>query len=257
MDLGFPITAVKAVFLSDAHLNTDDTHARHFMALAETAARENTALFLLGDIFDLWFGAPALAFRFQEPVVARLRELRREGLHVYYVEGNRDFYLKRYHEGTTFDAVAENEMLGAVGDRRLFLSHGDSVNRADLAYRFWKRLSKNPLAYGAVSALPPSLFLPVADKLERKLKRTNKRYRGSFPEAEVREFAFRLFARGVDFVILGHFHAERLIRYARDQATKVLAVLPAWREGWRYFYLTAAGDFGFRAYCAGSPLVPL
>ncbi|GAB4370347.1 MAG: UDP-2,3-diacylglucosamine diphosphatase [Deltaproteobacteria bacterium] len=256
MHAGFPIIHDRAIFLADAHLNREDLHTRTFLELAEKAARERVALFLLGDIFDLWFGAPPLTFRFQQPLIERLRALRREGLRLYYVEGNRDFHLKPAHEGTTFDAVSGGEMQAVVGDRRIHLSHGDTVNRADLAYRFWKAVSKNRLAYGAVSSLPPRLFLPLADRLERKLKRTNRRFRGTFPEKECREFALRQFSRGIDFVVLGHFHAERLLRFAQGRAGKVLAVLPSWREEWRHFYLTAAGEFGFARFRRDAPLLP-
>jgi UDP-2,3-diacylglucosamine pyrophosphatase LpxH len=147
-------------------------------------------------------------------------------------------------------------MGAAVGEKRLYLSHGDTVNRADIVYRFWKAISKNRLAFGAVSALPSSVILPLADRLERKLKRTNRRFRGSFPEKDCREFALRRFASGVDFVILGHFHSERLLRFTQGQATKVLAVLPSWREEWRYFFLTARGEFGFRTYDPAGKLLP-
>lgn len=256
MHAGFPISLDRAIFLADAHLNQEDLHSRTFLILAEKAAREKVALFLLGDIFDLWFGSPALTFRFQRPVIDRLRVLRREGLRLYYVEGNRDFHLKPSHEGSTFDAVSGGEMRAAVGNRRLHLTHGDTVHRADLAYRFWKALSKNRLAYAAASALPPRLFLPMADRIERKLKRTNRRFRGTFPEEESREFALRMFAQGIDFVILGHFHSERLLRFAQGHAGKVLAVLPSWREEWRYFFLTASGEFGFRGFRRDAPLLP-
>jgi len=244
----------RAIFLSDAHLSQDDLHTRNFLNLVEKAAAEDIPLFLLGDIFDLWFGAPGLTFRFQEPVIERLRELRRGGLRLYYVEGNRDFYLKKTHEGTTFHAVSEGEMTAVVGSRSVYLSHGDTVNRADLAYRFWKTVSKNPLAYGALSLLPPALVLPVADRLERKLKRTNRRCRESFPEKESREFALRMFASGVDFVILGHFHTERILRFAQGRATRLLVVLPSWKEQWRYFLLDAEGEYGFRNFRPDAPL---
>jgi UDP-2,3-diacylglucosamine hydrolase len=256
MEKGSPISPERAVFLSDAHLNQDDIHSRNFVALAEKAAAENVALFLLGDVFDLWFGSPDLTFGFQKPVISRLRELRRGGLRLYYVEGNRDFYLKKYHEGQTFDSVAEVEMRAAVGGKRLYLSHGDTVNRADIAYRFWKAISKNRLAFGTVSVLPSSVVLPLADRLERKLKRTNRRFRGSFPEKDCREFALRQFTAGVDFVILGHFHSERLLRFAQGEAGKVLAVLPSWREEWRHFFLTAEGEYGFRTFHPSERLLP-
>ncbi|RJP19413.1 MAG: UDP-2,3-diacylglucosamine diphosphatase [Deltaproteobacteria bacterium] len=256
MEKGFPISADRAIFLSDAHLNQDDIHSRRFVELAERCAAEKIPLYLLGDVFDLWFGSPALTFGFQKPIVDRLRELRRGGLHLYYVEGNRDFYLKKDHEGTTFDAVSEGEMRAAVGEKRLYLAHGDTINRADFAYRFWKGISKSRLAYEGVVRLPSSIILPMADRIERKLKRSNRRYKASFPERECREFGMRMFGKGIDFVLLGHFHQEKLMRFSSGESTKVLAVLPAWKERWRYFYLTAAGAYGFRAFKPGNPLLP-
>ena len=117
MEKGFPISPDRAVFLADAHLNQDDIHSRNFLALADTAAEEKVPLFLLGDMFDLWFGDPGLTFDFQKPIVERLRMLRGEGLRIYYVEGNRDFYLMREHEGTTFDVVSPGDMQAAVGEK--------------------------------------------------------------------------------------------------------------------------------------------
>jgi len=255
MEKGFPISPDRAVFLSDAHLNQDDRHSQAFLSLADRAAADRIPLFLLGDVFDLWFGAPGLTFGFQRPIIDHLRELRRAGLPIYYVEGNRDFFVKKDHEGTTFDAVSEGEMRTAVGEKRLYLTHGDTVNRADFTYRFWKRVSKNRLSYGGVAHLPSSLILPMANWIERKLKRSNRRYKGSFPEREAREFSLRHFRQGVDFVVLGHFHEERLMRFAQEDGEKVLAVLPSWKEGWRYFYVTSDGGHGFRTYNPGEPLI--
>ena len=254
MEKRFPIATGRSVILSDAHLNQDDTHSRNFLALADKAAAEGASLFLLGDVFDLWFGTPGLTFGFQRPIIEHLRTLRRAGLRLYYVEGNRDFYVKKDHEGSTFDAVSEGEMRAEVGGKRLYLTHGDTVNRADLAYRFWKGISKNRLAYEGVAHLPPSLILPLADRIERKLKRSNRRYKGSFPEREAREFSLRLFGQGVDFVVLGHFHQERLMRFTQAETSKVLVVLPSWKEAWRYFHIDEEGGYGFRTFRKDSPL---
>ncbi len=256
MEKGLPNSPDRAIFLADAHLNQEDIHTRNFLALADRAAEEKIPLFLLGDVFDLWFGNPGLTFGFQKPIIEHLRKLRLEGLRLYYVEGNRDFYLKREHEGTTFDVVSEGDMRAAVGMKRLYLSHGDTVNRADVVYRFWKGISKSRLANEAVAHLPPSIILPMADWIERNFKRSNRRYRGSFPERECREFGMRMFGQGVDFVLLGHFHQEKLMRFSVGKATKIVAVLPSWKDQWRYFYLTADGAFGFRAFKPGEPLLP-
>jgi UDP-2,3-diacylglucosamine hydrolase len=255
METSGSISLDSAIFIADAHLNQEDIHSRTFLILAEKAAEEGVALFLLGDIFDLWFGAPGLTFRFQRQIIERLRALRRGGLRLYYVEGNRDFYLKKHHEGSTFDAVSEGEMRASVGPLRIHLSHGDTVNRADRAYRFWKTLSKNRVAYGAATALPGGLFLPLAERIERTLKNTNRNFRGSFPEKACREFALRMFATGVDLVVVGHFHAERLLRFPGGPAAGAVAAVPSWRDEWRHFHVAADGSFGFRAFRPDAPLV--
>jgi UDP-2,3-diacylglucosamine hydrolase len=256
MDNSPPIPGARAIFLSDAHLNQEDIHSRRFLDLAAQAASEGIPLYLLGDVFDLWFGTPGLTFGFQRPIIERLRELRRAGLRMTYIEGNRDFYLKNEHEGTTFDTVSEADLRATVGEKRVYLSHGDTVNRADFSYRFWKGISKSRLSNRGVAHLPSSVFLPAAEWIERRLKRSNRRYKGSFPEKECREFALRLFANGVDFIVLGHFHHERLMRFSQGKSTKVLAVLPSWKDQWRYFHLAADGMFGFRTYEPGKPLIP-
>ncbi|HET9226459.1 MAG TPA: hypothetical protein VFR31_07310, partial [Thermoanaerobaculia bacterium] len=51
-------------------------------------------LILMGDLFQAWIGSP----RFETPdikaVVDQLRDLRKQGIRIDYVEGNRDFFLK-------------------------------------------------------------------------------------------------------------------------------------------------------------------
>ncbi len=36
----------------------------------------------------------------------------------------------------------------------------------------------------------------------------------------------------------------------------MLAMLPSWKEEWRYFFLTSGGEYGFRAYRHGDTLLP-
>ncbi|MCL1927092.1 MAG: UDP-2,3-diacylglucosamine diphosphatase [Syntrophorhabdaceae bacterium] len=270
MKTPLPFTPFRAVFLADAHLNQDDIHSRAFVKMAEKAAAEGVPMFLLGDMFDLWFGNAGLTFDFQKPIISRLKELRNLGLQIVCVEGNRDFYLGHEHEGTTLDLVCSDNLRFTVGGLQVHLSHGDTVNKADLWYRFWKTISKNRLANRLVSYLPGWFFLPMAKRLERKLKRHNRRNKESFPENDCLRYAADLFAKGTDIVLLGHFHQEKLMPQNRradsnrgsDTETeacerkKLVAVLPLWKEAYRYFYIDADGSFGFRSFVAEEPLIP-
>jgi len=149
------------------------------------------------------------------------------------------------------------------------------VNKADFSYRFWKGISKSRIANRAVAHLPAWFFLPLADRVERKLKRYNRRHKESFPEDECRRYAAERFGEGIDIIVLGHFHQERLEpqnrpqnrdvdEFSRSSGTemgpgsreKLVAVLPAWKEAYRYFYVAADGTHGFRSFVPGEPLVP-
>ena len=46
------------------------------------------------------------------------------------------------------------------------------------------------------------------------------------------------------------------MRFTQGAATKVLAVLPSWKERWRYFHLAEDGTYGFRTFKPGEPLLP-
>ena len=266
-----PFPTTRAVFLADAHLNQDDAHSRAFLEMAEKAAAENVPMFLLGDMFDLWFGTNGLTFGFQKPMVARLRKLRGMGLRIVYVEGNRDFYLEREHEGTTLDLVFNDTLQLPVGDLRVHMSHGDTVNKADLWYRFWKTISKSRFANWLVSHLPGWFFLPIAARVERKLKRYNRRHKESFPEEDCKRYAAKLFAEGIDIIVLGHFHQERLISQnedadapdrgpetgtGADARKNLVVILPSWKEAYRYFYIADDGAIGFRSFSPEAPLIP-
>jgi UDP-2,3-diacylglucosamine hydrolase len=243
-----------AVFVADAHLNRPDLHTEAFVALLGQAAREGTRLYLLGDIFDLWFGAPRFTFAFQRPVIDALRRLRDdEGLEASYVEGNRDFFLREPYEGVLFESVSEGILRLGLSGRSVSMAHGDGVVGEDLWYRIWKALSKNRLSFSLFRALPPAAALPLAERIERGLKETNHRFRGRFPEGDCLRFAGGEFRRGAGGVVLGHFHAEYL---HADGEGRFLAVLPCWKEGHRHFYLSPDGRFGFRTFTPGEPLVP-
>ncbi|RMG60714.1 MAG: UDP-2,3-diacylglucosamine diphosphatase [Deltaproteobacteria bacterium] len=244
------------IFIADAHINSFGGNYDAFLLALEKASTENVRVFLLGDIFDLWFGKRKLFFPFQSDFLSRLSRLRDEGLSIYYVEGNRDFFLSLSWPRKFFDGVTEDYIVVDAGPRKILALHGDSVNRKDRKYRFWKGLTKNTLTYSLFSLIPSPLALALAEKLERSLKMTNIQFRNSFPENEARSYSQRAFNRGIDMVVVGHFHREKIIRFVEGGKTRHFVCVPAWLDGRRYFYAGENGSFGFLTFRPESPLIP-
>lgn len=162
-------------------------------------------LVLLGDIFQAWVGHPNFETRDIAAVVAELRELRRRGLRIEYVEGNRDFYLGDSPYADAFDAVVLETAFEVNGTRYLAV-HGDGLNDRDWQYRFWRSLSKSAPVRFAVCHIPRRLAYRLVHSTERRLSNTNFKHKAALPEAAIRAYAERRLAEGHDVLLLGHFH---------------------------------------------------
>ncbi len=197
------------VVVADAHLGgpggSGEELADQLRALEP--ARCARVLFL-GDLFHLWIGSR----RFETPEVRLLapviRDLRRRGIRVSYVEGNRDFFLA----GGAYDDLFDDyglEVRFEAGGARYLAVHGDGLNRRDWRYRCWRRLSKNPVSRCLAFRLPSALSRRLVTSTERGLARTNLEHKKRIPEGVIRRYAARRLAEGHDVLLLGHFHAAR------------------------------------------------
>ncbi|MBI4161497.1 MAG: UDP-2,3-diacylglucosamine diphosphatase [Acidobacteria bacterium] len=232
------------VFVADAHLRPGHAEVGRFVSFLADIRASASVLFLLGDLFDTWFGSPDLQKEHHLRVVAALREQVRAGVRIRFVEGNREFRIARGFLGDPFERVAADHLLEPHGGHHFFLTHGDLINVHDRQYRLWRRFAKSPLTLSLFGALPASARHRIIDRLERTLQGTNHRHRKRFPLAECREFAARAFARGADVIVLGHFHEERVLRFPGRGGDRLLFVVPAWCEGGGYLrFRGGEGEF--------------
>lgn len=210
--------------IADAHLGgpggEPEPLLRQLAGVAESGCRR---LLLLGDLFQVWVGKP----RFHTPeigvVVEALRGLRRAGVRVDYVEGNRDFFLAGSSYADAFDSIAR-EVRFEVGGRRCLAVHGDGLNDRDRQYLFWRWLSKSALSRLLVSALPGVLARRLVGSTERRLAGTNFKHKRRIPEEAIRRYGERRLREGHDLVLLGHFHEERRWRTGAGE----IWLLEAW-----------------------------
>ena len=162
----------------------------------------------LGDLFHLWIGSR----RFETPEIrllaAAMRDLRRRGIRVSYVEGNRDFFLADGAYADLFDDCGPELGFDVRGVRYLAV-HGDGLNPRDWRYRCWRRLSKNAVSRRLTFGLPRAVGRRLVASTERGLARTNLEHKARVPGAVIRRYAARRLREGVDVLLLGHFHAAR------------------------------------------------
>src|SRR5262245_123857 len=239
------------LFLGDAHLRDDDPELEAFLQFLRAAPSRALALYLMGDLFDLWIGSPEFLTDCHHRVLEALRRLRAAGVDLVYVEGNRDYRLGRLFGGDPFRRVVTEATGITFAGRRIHLTHGDLVNRADRQYRFWRSIAKGPILLGALEALPAGMARSLARRLERDMAKTNLSQRTRFPEEECRSYALQLRREGADMLVLGHFHQEKRLAFTGPEGSIDVFVLPAWRESHRLLRLREDGEIAFEAAGGG------
>ena len=233
------------VFIGDVHLDRDDREVKPFCRMLENVAQDAATLVLAGDLFNLWIGGNGPEPAHIRSVLDCLRGIRRSGVAVRYLEGNRDYFIRSHYEGDVFDTVAENGMEEVVGGLRVFSIHGDLANPEDRQYRSWRRFSRSTPVRVLFRAIPRRWRAGLADRLEGRMRSSNMAYKGEFPEAAVQAYAAESFREGFDLVVLGHFHLEKDLQAGGPQGR--ILVLPEWKTSRRCLRVGADGRAGFEA----------
>jgi len=125
-------------FISDLHLS--EQQPRTTTAWAEYLARSQAdAIFILGDLFEVWIGDDARRpGRFEQHTAAMLAEAARRRT-IGFMAGNRDFLVGAdMLEACGVAALPDPTLLVAWG-RRVLLTHGDALCLADEPYQAFRR----------------------------------------------------------------------------------------------------------------------
>lgn len=215
----------RTLFLSDIHLGSRNCHARELAAFL-TQVRVDR-LYLVGDIFDLWWMAERRAVwqHAHTAVLERLHALRRDGAEIYYIPGNHDRPIRKF-VGLALPRMAiRRRMVHETADgRRLLVTHGDEHDAVTqlgglhdwLGDKLYEAiLTGNRLANRARRALGKR-YWSLADFVKRQ-SGAAERYIERFVQASLADAC----RRSLDGVVCGHIHRPALIErdgivYAND-----------------------------------------
>ncbi|MDT8999162.1 UDP-2,3-diacylglucosamine diphosphatase [Paucibacter sp. APW11] len=193
-------------FLSDLHLSpsTPGTLAALRRWLASTDA---DAVFLLGDIFEVWVGDDARHDDFEAACVALLGSASQR-LSLFFMAGNRDFLLGRdMAEACGLQLLSDPCCLHAFG-RRLLLSHGDALCLADSGYQAFRQQVRSASWQHDFLSRPLSERHDIARQL-REGSRLKQQQQGPELWAEPDTEACLAALREADAELLLHGHTHR------------------------------------------------
>lgn len=162
-------------FISDLHLSAalPKTFAAFEHYLRRTPAQ---AVFILGDLFEVWVGDGARALPFEAECVRELKAASSR-LALHFIVGNRDFLLgPAMAQACGMQLLAEPLILQAFGQRAL-LCHGDALCLADTSYQQFRHMVRGAEWQRAFLARPLEQRLAIAADI-RQQSRSRQQFDG-------------------------------------------------------------------------------
>ena len=208
-----PIDDRPRLFFSDAHLpsrkgfSTQRTVVCQF--LKSLRDRDIAAIYVLGDLFELWFEYRAAILSYHFSVLKEFANLRETGTQLHLVVGNHDYWAGSFLRDEVGFHLHKEPLIVEFDSRRVYMCHGDGLNGKDVAYKIARPILRFGPCIAAFRLLHPD-FAVLLSRMASKFSRRNADLieAGHKTEARaIRGFAGRMLSRpDIDVVIAGHCH---------------------------------------------------
>ena len=132
------------LFISDLHLEAGRPEiGEQFLSVLSDEARDAEALYILGDLFEVWLGDDDPNPYYTSMKVA-IRELTDSGVPVFFMHGNRDFTIGEIFSGETGVEILDDPVVVELYGQSVLLSHGDALCTDDVQYQQVRAMTRNP-----------------------------------------------------------------------------------------------------------------
>jgi UDP-2,3-diacylglucosamine hydrolase len=218
----------ETLFISDLHLDQDRPAITGlFFQFLENTAPAADALYILGDLFEVWLGDDDDSV-FNLSVMDAIRRLGGGGTPVYFMHGNRDFLIgSRFAEQTGITLLDEPLLIDLYGTTTL-LMHGDSLCIDDHKYMAFR--SKVRAREWQQTFLSQSL--EERNRIVRDLREESREETAQKPleilDVNPQEVEKTMLEYGVTQMIHGHTHRPAIHRLELNGKPATRIVLGDW-----------------------------
>lgn len=159
-------------FASDFHLgipDRDSSRARERRIVRWLEGIQDTAahLFLVGDLFDVWFEYKQVVPKGYTRFLGKLAELSDGGLKIEAFTGNHDLWMRGYFEDELAIPVHHHPVERILGGKKFFIAHGDGLGPGDRGYKFIKKVFRSPFSQWLYRRLHPDTGVGMAGYFSR------------------------------------------------------------------------------------------
>lgn len=233
------------LFISDLHLAENQPQIiTRFINFLQDEAPAADALYILGDLFEVWIGDDDDS-DYLKRIVTALQHISQQ-IPVYFMVGNRDFLLGAgFAAKTGLKQLSDPTLINLYG-QPVLLAHGDLLCIDDKLHQAFRSLTQNTWFKKIFSSLPLSWRKKLALKVRQQSKKRNQNLKPLYTDIN-REHAQQLLQqRQAQLLIHGHIHQQLT---AVDEIPPRL-VLDCWHpDHGNALFAYDDGHFSFKTIC--------
>ncbi len=205
------------IFISDIHLHEENKELTQlFLNLLNALPKALDALYILGDLFELWLGDDAMS-SYQQSIVNAIRDRTAEGLPIYFMHGNRDFLINTiFAKQSGVQLLAEHVVIDLYGKKTLLL-HGDTLCTEDRQYQKYRKIVRHSFIQKLFLLIPVNIRKKIANHIRQRSKNYTSQVKLNLIDAN-NDAAIKLMQKNkVLQLIHGHTHRPAIhLNYIDD-----------------------------------------
>ena len=222
------------LFVSDVHLDASAPAAiEQFLGFLDTHAKNAEALYILGDLFEVWIGDDE-ADADKKVVASALRALTTRGVACFVLHGNRDFLLGRGFCDETGCRLLPDPVVAEFDGERVLLTHGDALCVDDHSYQELRSVVRTAPWQRRFLALPLSDRELLANQARAGSRQHTSRTIPKIMDVNSDAVAQAFRVAEVRRMIHGHTHRPGIHDMVIDGTPAQRIVLGAWYEQGSY-----------------------
>ena len=222
------------LFVSDVHLDASAPAAvEQFLGFIETHAAKAEALYILGDLFEVWVGDDDKDAD-KKAVISALRRLTARGVACFVLHGNRDFLLGRGFCDDTGSRLLPDPVVAEFDGERVLLTHGDALCIDDHPYQELRSIVRTAPWQRRFLSLPIADRELLADEARAGSRQHTSRTIPKIMDVNSEAVAKAYRVAAVRRIIHGHTHRPGIHDTSVDGTPVQRIVLGAWYEQGSY-----------------------
>ncbi|MEQ1734080.1 MAG: UDP-2,3-diacylglucosamine diphosphatase [Bacteroidia bacterium] len=222
-------TTKNTYFLSDFHLGIPNyasslVREKHLVKFLDTIAPTAEAIYIVGDVFDMWYTYTTVVPKGYTRLLGKLAQLSDEGVKLYMFTGNHDMWLFDYFETELGIKTYTAPITVSINNKQFYIAHGDGLGPGDKGYKFIKKVFANKACQWFFKWLHPDIGLGFANYWSGKSAGV-KRQKDSIYLGDDKEFLIQFCNEhaqhnNIDFYVFGHRHYP-LVKTIQNKSTYI------------------------------------